>query len=362
MVEHRDLIDEENDEPLVEDEAEPEHESFPITYEITAYGADYPVDSLVRRIDSGDVEIPAFQREFIWTKRQCDRFIESLLLGLPVPGIFLSRSPSSTKLLVIDGQQRLRTLQSFYKGLLTGREFTLEHVADRFKGKTYDTLEEDDRRRLNDSILHATVVRQDQPSDDQSSIYSIFERLNTGGTDLAPQEIRAALYQGPFNNLLFALNETPAWRHVFGRVSARMKDQELILRFLALKHARDDYSRPMEKFLSDFMVGNRELARYDGKTLTREFVTAIAAIDAAIGHRAFRLAQAINAAVFDSVMVGLAARHENGAIEDPEGVKTAYTALLANDEYVQACSRATADKERVERRIRLSTDVFAAIK
>jgi hypothetical protein len=284
------------------------------------------------------------------------------LLGLPVPGIFLSRSPSSTKLLVIDGQQRLRTLHSFYKGILMGREFALEHVADRFKGKTYETLEQDDKRRLNDSILHATVVRQDQPSDDQSSIYSIFERLNTGGTDLAPQEIRAALYQGAFNDLLFRLNETPAWRHVFGRVSARMKDQELILRFLALKHARDTYSRPMEKFLSDFMAGNRELEKYDGETLEREFVAAIDVVDVGIGHRAFRLAQAINAAVFDSVMVGLATRQEMGVIDDPEAVKTAYETLLATDDYVQACSRATADNERVERRIRLATEAFADIK
>jgi hypothetical protein len=163
-------------EPVVEDEAEPEDESLPVTYEITAYGADYPVDGLVQRIESGDIIVPSFQREFIWTKRQSDRFVESLLLGLPVPGIFLSRSPSSTKLLVIDGQQRLRTLQSFYKGVIHGREYVLDHVAERFKGKKYETLEEDDRRRLNDSILHATVIRQDEPSDDQSSIYSIFER------------------------------------------------------------------------------------------------------------------------------------------------------------------------------------------
>jgi hypothetical protein len=70
MSDPAELLEDQTGEPLVEDEAEPEHESFPITYEITAYGADYPVDSLVSRIDSGDVEIPAFQREFIWTKRE----------------------------------------------------------------------------------------------------------------------------------------------------------------------------------------------------------------------------------------------------------------------------------------------------
>jgi uncharacterized protein with ParB-like and HNH nuclease domain len=366
MVEHEDLNEPEEDEPEedepVDDEAEPEHESFPITYEITAYGADYPVDGLVSRVESGDVEIPEFQRQFIWTKRQSDRFIESLLLGLPVPGIFLSRSPSSTKLLVIDGQQRLRTLHGFYKGILRGREFTLEHVADRFKGKTYEKLEEDDKRRLNDSILHATVVRQDQPSDDQSSIYSIFERLNTGGTDLSPQEIRAALYQGAFNDLLFELNETPAWRDVFGRVSSRMKDQELILRFFALRHERGDYARPMEKFLSDFMARNRELEKYDAETLRREFITTIEVIDGALGNRAFRLAQAVNAAVFDSVMVGLSERLDKGEVKETGAVKEAYEALIANEDYLQASTRATADEARVEQRVGLAVDAFAPVK
>ena len=360
MLEQEELNEPEEDE-LVEDEAEPEHESFPVTYEITAYGADYPVDGLVSRVESGDVEIPEFQRQFIWTKRQSDRFIESLLLGLPVPGIFLARSPSSTKLLVIDGQQRLRTLHGFYKGILRGREYTLEHVADRFKGKTYETLEEDDKRRLNDSILHATVVRQDQPSDDQSSIYSIFERLNTGGTDLSPQEIRAALYQGAFNDLLFELNETPAWRDVFGRVSSRMKDQELILRFFALKHERDDYARPMEKFLSTFMASNRELDKYDAETLRREFVTTIEVVASALGKRAFRLAQALNAALFDSVMVGLAERLANGEVDGTEAVKMAYEALIANEDYLEASTRATADEARVGTRIGLAVDAFAPV-
>ena len=147
-------------------------EVTPYVYSITAYGADYPVDSLVKRIDSGDIVVPrfswlsdegseivGFQREYVWPRPKSDRFIESLLLGLPVPGIFLVREPSG-RLLVLDGHQRLHTLKSFYAGVIHRQEYRLDGVEDRFMGKRYRDLDVDDRRRLDDSIIHATVIRQ----------------------------------------------------------------------------------------------------------------------------------------------------------------------------------------------------------
>ena len=103
---------------------------------------------------------------------------------------------------MIDGQQRLRTLQYFYRGIFEPdkREFALKGVTPEFEGVTYNSLKDHDRRRLDDSILHATIVRQETPSDDDSSIYHIFERLNTGGIPLNPQEIRATIYHGEFND------------------------------------------------------------------------------------------------------------------------------------------------------------------
>jgi hypothetical protein len=146
-------------------------EVLPTKYTITAYGADYPVDSLVKRMDQGDIIVSSFsketeegqqalgfQREFVWGKPQADRFIESLLLGLPVPGIFLVKEASG-KLLVLDGQQRLRTLSAFYREVFQKQEFSLEKVQKEWVGKTYKTLAVEDRRRLDDSIIHATIVR-----------------------------------------------------------------------------------------------------------------------------------------------------------------------------------------------------------
>src|SRR5438876_1922729 len=160
-------------------------------------------------------------------------FIESLLLCLPVPGIFLV-SDVDGRLLDLDGQQRLRTLQEFMGGVVRGREFRLVEVQDQLKGKTYKTLDDEDKRRLRNSIIHATIVRQDQPTDDQSSIYMVFERLNSGGTALQPQEIRVALYTGPLIDLVRDLNHVSEWRELYGPPSKRMKDQEMIIRFFAM--------------------------------------------------------------------------------------------------------------------------------
>ena len=172
----RDIIDfsEEVEEVEVIEE---EEEVLDFTYSITSYGADYPVDSLVKRLRNEKIKVPNFQRGFVWNLKQSSRFIESLLLGLPVPGIFLSRDMDSADLLVIDGQQRLKSLLFFYDGIFNERVFRLFHVQERFEGKTYNELESDDRQRLDDSIIHATIVKQDEPSEDNSSVYLVFERF-----------------------------------------------------------------------------------------------------------------------------------------------------------------------------------------
>lgn len=112
-----------------------EWEIIPFRYAITSYGADYPVDSLVQRLEKDVLFVPFFQRKFVWTLKQASRFIESLLLGLPVPGVFLARDESSAKLFIIDGQQRLRTLQYFYNGVFRGKEFEYMVYKKDMKGR-----------------------------------------------------------------------------------------------------------------------------------------------------------------------------------------------------------------------------------
>ena len=354
------------DEDIIDD-TDDIHEPSTYRYRITAYGADYPVDALVKRLDAEDIIVPTFdpdratgdvkgfQRRFVWTKPQCDRFVESLLLGFPVPGIFLVAQDDG-RLLVLDGQQRLRTLQAFYRGLLRGRQHRLERVQDEFKGKTYDSLDPEDRRRLDDSIIHATIVRQDEPSNDQSSVYMIFERLNTGGTSLQPQEIRVALYGGRFIEFLRLMNEFEPWRTIYGPKSKRLKDQELILRFFALLYRIDSYRRPMKDFLNNYLGDNRDLSSQDAEPMKDIFEQTISAILKGIGPRAFRPQRALNVAIMDSIMVGVANRiMQGGPIADFNDLGIRYYNLIHDQEFLSTMESGTTDERSVESRLTTTT-------
>lgn len=333
-------------------------------YSITSYGADYPVESLVKRMRSGDIFIPHFQRGYIWNLVDASRFVETLLLGLPVPGLFLSKEYDSQKMLVIDGQQRLRTLEYFYDGVFepTKREFALRGVQPQFAGLTYETLPEEDRRRLDDSIIHLTIVKQDEPSDDDSSIYYIFERLNTTGRTLSPQEIRACLFHGEFHNVLGQLNQDEAWRSIFGRVNPRMRDQELILRFFALYFHGDKYKRPMKGFLNKYMKLNRRLQYESEAQLAEAFLPTIQLISEVVGTTAFRPRGPLNAAVFDAVMIGVARRLGQDGIDQYAALDAEYRQLLSDEDFVLTTLEATSDEDNVTRRIALASDAFARVK
>src|SRR5438874_10895389 len=109
-------------ETMVIDEAARDHAVAPTRFDITSFSADYDVEGLVKRLDRGAIFIPPFQRNYVWNIKEASRFIESLLLGLPVPAVFLAKEAASNRLLVIDGQQRLKTLQFFFAGFFNPRE------------------------------------------------------------------------------------------------------------------------------------------------------------------------------------------------------------------------------------------------
>ncbi len=339
-----------------------EEETLDFTYSITSYGADYPVDGLVKRIENGTIIVPGFQRKYVWSINMASRFIESLLLGLPVPGIFFSKDSRSTKLMVIDGQQRLKTLMSFYKGIFKGKEFKLKGVQERFLDKTYASLDTEDRERLDDSIIHATIVKQDEPSDDESSIYHIFERLNTGGLQLRPQEIRACIYEGPFNELLDELNKNTEWRTIFGKENERKKDQEFILRFFAFLFMRDGYVKPLKEFMNLYMARNRNFELQAKDELTEIFSRTVSFVAQSLGKKAFRPISAMNASIFDSVMVGIANRLEKGAIIDQQEFINKYSDLLSIDDYIKSTTDATSDLPVVDKRIKYAIKQFQDLK
>ena len=350
-------VDQIEDAQPIED-IEEEIQDEDIVYQINTFGADYTVDGLVKRFDRGDIYRPEFQRNFVWTWPQASKFIESILLGLPIPSVFLYREESTQKHLIVDGLQRLSTLHAFHKGRFphNDRVFKLRDVKARFEGRTIDDLEEEDHRRLQDAVIHAMIIQQMVPDDNNSSVFHIFDRLNSNGTPLQPQEMRAAIYHGPFQALLGRLNGEEHWREIFGPVHRRAKDQELILRFLALANCRKTYEKPMKTFLNDFMMANRYLDDNLAEKLTEQFADTINRAHAALGGRAFRPQRAMNVAVYDAVMVAIA---ECPKVES-EGIRTAYETLIENECFMRMSSDATSDEPNVHGRIEMAVEQINA--
>ena len=355
------------------DDSETNDVAETVRYNITSYGADFDVEGLVRRLNRGSVRVPEFQRGFVWSLKRASQFIESLLLGLPVPGIFLTHETETENLLVIDGQQRLKTLQFFYSGAFgetlpdagKPRPFSLTGVNDEFERLKHADLKESDQNRLNDSLLHATIVRQNTPDDGMSSIFHIFQRLNTGGVPLAPQEIRQALYRGWLMDSVKELNDNPDWRAIFGPKSLRQKDQELILRFWAMYLNSREYERPMLGFLNSFAENNRNPSiefLYEGRWLFTEVARAFKDV---LGTRAFRTEKSrqLNAAVFDSMGVGLAHRIKGGRGIPPGAnvLRRVHDSLLEDSDYIRSVSEGTAEAGRVQTRIEKATAAFGEL-
>jgi len=354
---------------IPEDDFDPEEIEPPREVEAISYfGTDFDVHGLVRRLNQSDVRIPSFdpvsdgesdlagfQRKFVWKRLQMDRFIESLLLGFPVPDIFFVQQ-SDKSLLVLDGQQRLTTMQKFYAG-----NFALESVVDVFKGLTYQTLDDEQRRSLDNFFIHATVIRYTASPAGAESIYSIFERLNAGGTNLHPHEIRVALYNGPLVELLRDLNRIPSWRNLYGPANPRLKDQEQILRFIALYLNASGYQRPLKSFLNRFIFDNREMKALDATVLTDVFTRTCDVLDAGLGRSAFRLTTSINSALADAVMVGVARRLEKGPIKKPDKLRPAFERLTVDQRFKDSVARATADEARVDFRLTEATKAFSKV-
>ncbi|MFI7594582.1 DUF262 domain-containing protein [Micromonospora sp. NPDC049359] len=339
----------------------------PISY----FGTDFDVHGLVRRLNNRDIVVPnfdpavesesdlsGFQRKFVWKKPQMDRFVESLLLGFPVPGIFLVQQ-ANKQLLVLDGQQRLRTLQRFYAGKINPKvEFKLEHVTDKLKELTYSTLDDEQRRLLDNTFIHATVVKYNSQLGGDESVYSLFERLNTGGTNLYPQEIRVALFHGSLVELLREFNGHPSWRAIYGPISERLKDQELILRFLAFHQEEGSYRRPLKVFLNTFLADHRNLEGLDVANLRQVFAETCDVLARTLGRKALRPESQINAAFADAILMGMSSRLSRGPLQDESHVAATREQLLRKPDFVSAVARATADEDRVERRLRMAREAF----
>ena len=259
-------------------------------YTISAIPNDFNFTALSTFLDKGMISIPFFQRAYVWKKSMASRFIESLVLGLPVPQVFLYQLKSDVSqgdnMWIVDGQQRLLSIYYFSKGrfprpgktveisrlmrknqlalsremlednsLFTNFLLDLKNPVDgqprRLHGLSFDDLED----RISMRTLRTVVIQQHNPNN-TTAAFEIFDRLNTGGVTLSPQQIRSCVYDSPFVRALDDLNVDSNWRAVIGKAPfPNQRDTEVILRVLALLVTGaegDEYAPPMFKFLNKF--------------------------------------------------------------------------------------------------------------
>ncbi|RKQ35311.1 MULTISPECIES: DUF262 domain-containing protein [Kocuria] len=329
---------------------------------VTFATQDYPIDGLVKRLEKGSMLIPqfrgnddrvktaGFQRGFVWSKGQMDKFIESLLLGYPIPGIFLIKQHEDNRLLILDGQQRLETLRRFYAGVHEGRVFSLSNVGEQFEGLTYNSLDESFKIKLDDSYMQATIVSADGSDEVDDAIYQIFERLNSGGTQLTPHEIRVALYAGNLMSAIERLNEDDNWRSLYGRKSKRIRDHELVMRILALYEESAKYKRPLKQFLNGYAKSHRK-QNVDTLRAGHYFIDAALQIETQVGSGAFRRkgGAQVNAAQAEAVMVAVMEAASKGLV--PSDLLGKITALQSDQEFIASTTKSTADNDAVQQRL-----------
>lgn len=339
-------------------------------FRISSFGADLSFRELIERYDDNELVKPELQRHYVWDRIEASRFIDSLLLGLPVPSIFLAKTPDE-RLLIVDGFQRIMTVYDYVRGIFSrdGKVFRLsrsEKINARWRGKAFSELTDAEQRRVRNTTIHAIIFIQQEPQDDDTSLFQVFERINTSGRTLMPQEIRNCVAQGKLNTLLFELNSIPEWRKLFGldEPDSRMRDMEYILRFFALsseEFIHDDRERiSLKRFLDVYMKSNANPPDEVIDTLRERFTSSIQLVYETFGGSAFhnispsdptKLVNKFSPTIYDSITLAANYAIANGEYQIPDDPENARRALLRDDEYRVAISKETMTRENILKRI-----------
>ena len=348
-------------------------EDTSVKFNLTSYGWDTDVEGLVKRLNRDDIHVPGFQRKYVWNTSEKSRFVESLILGLPVPSVFFAQDIITKKLNIVDGQQRLKSLQEYLSGSfsLSGKDIQTELKGCYFsndvaKGNNPKVLSEPEQRLLSDALLHAVVIKPDVSHDDvkygheyNNAVIQVFKRLNTSGKPLQAQEVRACVFYGELNELLLELNQNHDWRKLFGKEHSRLKDVEAILRFCALFSNLEEYKSPMPRFLDEYMEDNRNVSSEESDVLRKYFEIIVKLTREAYGDEAFKKGNTFLLTKFDAVFVGAAKAIEGGKSFDLIEFKKCVDNLLNDKEYQWSIEEFVNDKNRVDKRIKVSISKFS---
>lgn len=350
-------------------------------FNIKPWGADLSFRELIQRYDDNELVKPELQRQYVWDRAEASRFIDSLLLGLPVPSIFLAQTQDE-KLLIIDGFQRIMTVRDYVRGVFSkdDQRFSLSRTSKinrRWRGKLFDELSETEQRRIKNTTIHAIIFAQQmEPAGDDTSLFQVFERINTSGRTLMAQEIRNCVAQGSLNKLLFDLNSNPSWRALFGTVApdTRMRDMEFILRFFALSSPEfkvyNKEQLSLRQFLDIYMKNNSKADPSKVHELSSRFILCIERAEAWFGKVAFhnvspsdntKYVQKFSPTIFDSIMIAIDGANARGILVPSCDPMQARNSLLADEQYRSVIAQETMRKLSIRTRINKASNYLFGV-
>lgn len=351
----------ENDSEMEFDVDNEDNEQF-VSFDLNIYPSDYTLKGLADMWNDGDIEVPDFQRNFVWSIKQSSLLIESFLLGLPVPQVFFYVGDDE-KRLVIDGLQRVSSIVFFFEGYFgventQGRRqvFRLTGLDEKspYARKRFVDLSDEEQRKLRNTVMRVVNIKQLAPSNDDTSMYYVFERLNTGGTPLRPQEIRNCVFCGDIVKELRELNDLPEWRAVIGKQKPErhQRDIEILLRTFSFFDYGNKYEKPMKSFLNKAMAENRTAKTKSFRDFKSAFPIVTKELLKQVGERPFHIRGPINLAALDSVYNALLPK----AKKLPSDLKGKISKLYGDEDFKQSIFFNTSDNSTVEKRLKIASD------
>jgi hypothetical protein len=313
---------------------------------------------------------PDFQRHYIWNRATASRLIESVILGIPLPIIYLSEEENG-ELYVIDGQQRLTSFFSYIEGNFreskdktSDFKLTGLKVLKELNGKLFKDLDEEIQDKITSYSIRTIMFEKDS---DKDLKFEIFERLNTGSVQLNDQELRNCIYRGSYNDLLKEISSNKDFREIIGikNPERRMADVELVLRFATFYHATYlNYKPPIKKFLNDDMERYENIKDKEALEL-KNAVTIIKSLFRDHAFRRFRRgtennpdgnweSKQFNRAIYDVLMFTFARTDKNKVFQNLDAIREAWINLMTNNnDFIESIEISTSSIKAVNTRFDL---------
>jgi uncharacterized protein with ParB-like and HNH nuclease domain len=363
-------------------------------YDISASPNDFNIKTLFDFIGSGIVKIPGFQRNYVWDIKRASKLIESIIIGIPIPQIFLYEE-AKNKFIVIDGQQRYMTIYYFMKkrfprnekrlelrmifdenkgipdSILNNNDYFIDFnlklptsqagQTNKFNGLNYFTLDDEDKVSFDLRTIRNIIIKQNAPDDEHSVVFEIFNRLNSGGVNLKPQEIRTSLFHSKFYDMLYKINLNPEWRKLTpsSTPDLNMRDIEILLRGFAMLIDGESYKPSMTKFLNKFSLKAKEFPDENINYLELLFLAFLNKSSTNDNQLFHSKTGRFNISVFESIFVASCIKSFSEKKIDINDVDFSKVELLKNDEqFIDATQSGTASEKNVRFRISLAKEML----